>query len=201
MTKKQGSLDDEIARAVEVWLIAGLGRGPHRKRELSGGTAILSVSDAPTGATGFATCGLYRVTYPREPEVGRNRFEILAACRGDEDMSTYLATAAKIVARARQAPMEGCFICDVARRAGKHDLAKRYPHMAFLPPYFWDELDVLRLPDFTLVPVFGLPISDAESKFLVARGTKAFIELFRKSKVDAFDLAREPMVVDRGEAH
>ncbi|MDX2088287.1 MAG: suppressor of fused domain protein [Kofleriaceae bacterium] len=169
--------------------------------EVSPGLSVLAVDDGPTGARTFATKGLCLVPHPKDPGVGANRFEIVAASRG-EDLTRYVATAAFILAKALQAPLEGRVVSNIASRAGMDDLAGSFPHGLFLLPDPWDELvQPLRLPAFTLVPMFLMPLAEPEHRFLKARGMDAFLELLRRSKVDAFDLHRDPMVVDRVDAH
>jgi antitoxin YqcF len=152
---------------------------------------VLQASDRPSkGLTSYATIGLSDYPLPGEttPPIGSE----ITACSNREGFGNVLATAAFYVINDGWIPQPGRIFTDVV---AIHFGDTSTPHLFLVnPPWLWEGLRARTFTQKTVGWLMGLPITNAEMKYIGEQGAETFEDLFLEKDPDFIDLVRPSIV-------
>jgi hypothetical protein len=153
---------------------------------------VLTAADAPgPGYTSLSTVNLHQV--PNRLEGQDIRVELAAVVQGPaEAMAQALATAGFNVMKDGWLAAPGVVFPDLMR---EYDLSETLPHLLWMEPFPFEQLGTVDLGDTVEAHwLLGIPISEAERRFLVSEGYDALEGRFEREEVAYWDLARTSVV-------
>ncbi len=150
---------------------------------------ILQCADVPEkGVTSYSTVGLSDAPLFLDGEEYPTRLELVGACASEfENFANVLATSAFNVINTHWFCAPGMIYPEVFAMYQPEGPMR---HVLFVPPFLWEDLRTLTLPDKTVAWLLAIPISEAEMQFAEEHGPDKLEDLFVEKQIDIYDFER-----------
>ena len=192
MAKKPQTVSAENKRLAR-YVVGVFGGTPHATEfahdteELTIG--ILHCADQPCeGVTSYSTIRLSDYPMRRKGKEFPTRIEIVGACATDDnEFANVIASTAFCIMRTQKFLHPGACMENYVREYFEDTTV---PHLYFTAPFLWDNLETQQCDTKQVAWLMAVPISDAEKRYLDAKGDDALETLFEKKQIDVYDLWR-----------